>query len=139
MTTHSEEKTQPDVEERPNRRKLARSKKHPRPGLGRIRWRLDQFCLETGIVVKQGRWKGIANAEEVFRRTRVSKDILFYVMRYPDTVKGAHFRTLARLCYGLNCQPGDLLEYVGAEQSDSPLSELYKLEPTLDLDPETPE
>jgi hypothetical protein len=43
------------------------------------------------------------------------------------------------LCYGLNCQPGDLLEYVGAEQSDSPLSELYKLEPTLDLDPETPE
>lgn len=120
-------------------RKLARSKQFPRPGLGVIRWRLHRFCLEQGgdlVVTHKSKYLGQPNLSAVFRRTRVSRDTLFYIIRYPETVKSAHFKTLARLCYGLKCQPGDLLEYLGAEQADSPLSEQYKQYKTDPLPPE---
>jgi len=32
-------------------------------------------------------------------------------------VKAIRFSTLASICQHLNCQPGDLLEYVGADES----------------------
>jgi len=31
-------------------------------------------------------------------------------------VKGVRFETLERICEALDCQPGDLLEYVGDEE-----------------------
>lgn len=35
-------------------------------------------------------------------------------------VKGVRFETLSRICTELDCQPGDLLEYVPEEESDTP-------------------
>jgi len=36
-------------------------------------------------------------------------------------VRGLRFGTLARICHELQCQPGDLLEFVdGPEEPDSP-------------------
>jgi putative transcriptional regulator len=38
-------------------------------------------------------------------------------------VKGVRFDTLERICAVLNCQPGDILEYVAADPSLAPTTE----------------
>ncbi len=103
-------------------------------GMGTVRLHLDEYCRENGIVIPKGPHAGRSNKAELFRRTGLSKDALFYMLRYPETVKQIHFRTLARLCHGLNCTPGDLIVYDRAADSPTPLSETYKREPTSGLD-----
>ena len=98
-------------------------------GMGTVRMKLHTYAISRGIVVKHGPHKGKANQAQLFKMTGVSKDALFYMLRYPETVKSIHFRTLARLCHGLNCQPGDLIEYTRLEDLDAPISEQYKLTP----------
>ena len=40
-----------------------------------------------------------------------------------EKVKGIRFSTLAAICRYLDCQPGDILEYVPGEEEDSPALE----------------
>jgi DNA-binding Xre family transcriptional regulator len=98
-------------------------------GMGDVRLKLHTYAISRGIVVKAGAHKGKANQTQLYKMTGVSHDALFYMLRYPETVKSIHFRTLARLCHGLNCQPGDLIEYTRLEDLDAPLSEQYKRAP----------
>ena len=114
----------------PNRRKLARERRVERPGLGRIRWKLHTFAISQGWVNA----RGTANLAEIQRRSHLSRDWLWYILRYPEDHSRVHFKNLARLCYGLNCQPGDVLEYVGAEAGLAQLSETYKLTPDFGLE-----
>jgi DNA-binding Xre family transcriptional regulator len=101
----------------------------PVPGLGAIRFRLHELAQERGLVIAKGRYAGKANRAQIRRMTGVSDDALFYMLRYPHTIKQIHFRALARLCHGLGCQPGDLLVYDRTEDSATPLSETYKQTP----------
>lgn len=105
-------------------------RRQPVPGMGQVRFSLDRYCQRMGYVNKDGR----PNRALVQRMTGVSDDALFYMLRYPETIGQIHFRTLARLCHGLQCQPGDILEYTRLEDSGAPISEQYKVAPGLGLE-----
>jgi DNA-binding Xre family transcriptional regulator len=106
---------------------LAARRTPPPPGMGAVRFRLHEYAAEHGLVLtKKGPHTGKVNRALIRRLTGVSDDALFYMLRYPQTIKFIHFRTLARLCHGLNCQPGDIMVYDRTEDSDAPLSETYK-------------
>lgn len=107
----------------------AAARRRKRPGLGVCRWRLREYAIEHGIVNADGE----ANIKKLLRLTGASKDVVFYAVRYPETVKMVSFRALAILCHGLGCTPGDLITYDTSAQSVAPLSERYKREPDFDL------
>lgn len=111
---------------RPDREYMKLIRTLPVPGLGNVRFRLHEYAVEKGLVIKKGPHAGKPNRAEIRRRTGASDDLLFYMLRYPDTVRVIHFRALARLCHGLDCQPGDLIVYDKTEDSATPLSETYK-------------
>lgn len=108
--------------------------KQPVIGRGKVRFRLDEFCRERGLVVQHGPHQGKPNRQLVQRLTGVSDDTLFYMLRYPETVQNLYLTTLARLCHGLECSPGDLIVYEALTDAPAPLSEQYKQAPTWGLD-----
>ncbi|PIE09982.1 MAG: Cro/Cl family transcriptional regulator [Rhodobacterales bacterium] len=59
-----------------------------------------------------------ASSKDLAARIGISEPNLSLLKR--GHVKGVRFETLSRICAELDCQPGDLLEYVPEEESDTP-------------------
>lgn len=91
---------------------------------GTVRFTLDKLARKMGIVARLGK----PNRAEIQRRTGVNDETLFYMLRYPELVDRVHFRTLAKICRGMNCTPADLFEYTPHMGGETPLSDLYKTE-----------
>ncbi len=56
-------------------------------------------------------------AAEVARQTGINKNTLSAL--YNEKVSGINFETLEKLCKFLECEVGDLLEYVPEEKSEN--------------------
>ena len=97
------------------------------PGSGRIRLKVEEVAKEKGFVVPSGPFVGDANTTAVTRGTRLSYSTVWPLLKHPERVERIHFDTLAQLCAVLDCQPGDLLEYVPEPRvADTPLSDAHK-------------
>ncbi|NLM38722.1 MAG: helix-turn-helix transcriptional regulator [Firmicutes bacterium] len=70
-----------------------------------IRVRLDQIMLERGM-----------SLTELAKRIDITMANLSILKN--NKAKAIRFSTLERLCEVLNCQPGDILEYVKNEDPD---------------------
>lgn len=93
---------------------------------GTIRVKLDDVARELGLVHKQGRYAGRVNYKALYNYLGVGllgNATFDRVVRHPERAVTMHFNTLAKLCRALNCQPGDILEYIPAETA---LSDAYK-------------
>jgi DNA-binding Xre family transcriptional regulator len=89
---------------------------------GTVRFTLDRLARARGILSRQGK----PNRAEIQRRTGVCDETLFYMLRHPELVDRVHFRTLAKICHGLECRITDLLEYTPHLGGPTPLSDRYK-------------
>ncbi len=70
-----------------------------------IRVRLDQIMLERGM-----------SLTELAKRIDITMANLSILKN--NKAKAIRFSTLERLCEVLDCQPGDILEYVKHEEPD---------------------
>jgi putative transcriptional regulator len=81
---------------------------------GHIRFHLDSLMRKAGLVNRTGRsdTRGKTSLLGLSRRSGISPNTCWQLLRHPETINRLELGTLARLCAALGCQPGDLLEYV---------------------------
>lgn len=80
--------------------------------MSKIRLKITETARKRGILVDRGPHKGKVSLTKIQRGTGAAYTTLFPLLRHPDQAKGISFDLLERLCEYLNCQPGDLIEYV---------------------------
>jgi DNA-binding Xre family transcriptional regulator len=105
------------------------TRKRPVDEAGTITLRVNEVARARGCIIEKGPHKGMTNRAEVRRRTGVADDVLYYMLRHPEIIKMVHVWTLAKLCAGLECTPGDLLEFTPAGGGETPLSDQFKTLP----------
>lgn len=84
---------------------------HPVPA-GSVRLRLREVMLARGYAhPSTGSYAGRPNIHRLAREVGMAYDALHYLVVRPDEAVMIRFDTLAKLCYALGCEPGDLLEH----------------------------
>ncbi len=103
---------------------------HTKERIGEVKLRLVEVAIAKGIVNR----RGTPNRRQIQKATGMAADTLYYLLRHPELTDRVHFRTLAKLCHGLQCDISDLLEYIPPGGGPTPLSEQYKSNPTAGLE-----
>ena len=57
------------------------------------------------------------NMSNLAKEANITRNTVFSL--YHEKAKGITFEVLNKICKSLNCQPGDLLEYIPDEDGDS--------------------
>lgn len=97
------------------------------PPAGRIRLKIHEVAQEKGFVVPNGPFQGDANTTAVTRGSRLSYSTVWPLLKHPEKVERIHLETIAELCAVLDCQPGDLMEYIPEPRhTETPLSDAHK-------------
>lgn len=79
---------------------------------GRIISHITERAIKAGFGHKQGgAYEGKVNLRKLQSKTGISRPTLFYLLRYPETFARIDVHTLARLCFALDCDVGDLMSY----------------------------
>lgn len=90
-----------------------------KPSAGTIRIDLYEVARRAGLLNLAGK----PNAKAIQRATDISMPVLWYLLRRPENAQAIRFETLARLCAGLQCQPGDILSFTPAPRKvEAPIS-----------------
>lgn len=79
---------------------------------GRIVSNIPEMAIRRGFGFKDGSaYAGKVNIQRLHRASDISRATLYYMLRHPETFTQMDFNTIAKLCFALDCQPGDLLKY----------------------------
>jgi len=78
---------------------------------GRIVTNVTELANRRGLLIQKGPHAGKVNIQALHRLSGVSTATLWYLLRKPETFVALDFHTLAKLCFALDCQPGDLFRY----------------------------
>lgn len=78
---------------------------------GRIVTNLHEMARRRGFLIDKGPHTGKINIQQLHRVSGISTATLYYLTRHADTFMQLDFHTLAKLCFALDCQPGDLFRY----------------------------
>jgi DNA-binding Xre family transcriptional regulator len=78
---------------------------------GRIVSKLTEVACKKGLCIETGKHAGKANIQKLHRLSGISTATLWYLLRRPSTFIAMDFHTLAKLCFALDAQPGDLFKY----------------------------
>jgi DNA-binding Xre family transcriptional regulator len=87
---------------------------------GRIVSKVAEIAAKRGYAITNGPHRGKINIQKLNRISGISTASLWYLLRRPETFLSLDVHTLAKLCFALDCQPGDLLRY---ERVPGPLKE----------------
>ena len=97
------------------RRELLRDPRYPDSPVvpGRIAVDLHPLMRRRGLVTRMGpkRSRGKPSVTALQRATGIGKPTCELLVRHPERARGITWMVLARLCYVLQCQPGDLIAY----------------------------
>lgn len=105
-------------------RKRGRPKNLPTPKtlayeteIGRVRFNILPQMRRLRLVASSGpkRTLGTPSPTVLMKQCGIEAMTAWALVRHPETIQRLDFRTLAKLCWGLNCQPGDILVYIPAE------------------------
>jgi DNA-binding Xre family transcriptional regulator len=86
------------------------------------------MCRRRGLVSRTGRTPGKPSIAELRRRTGLSYQTVYTLLRKPQRVRRIDLATLERLCAALRCNPGDLLK-IDWRYSPHPRINTAKLNP----------
>lgn len=81
------------------------------PPPGKIVIRVAQVARERQIVNKHGPYAGQVSASGIQRATGLAATTIHRFLHEPENLSMMDLPTLARLCGGLRCTPGELLHY----------------------------
>src|SRR3954449_94294 len=82
---------------------------------GRIRLRVADLCYERGLVSRTGRSPGKPHVSALVARTGLPTKVVQKIVRRPHELDMLSFRALERLCYALECEPGELFGWDDAQ------------------------
>src|SRR3954471_20283695 len=82
---------------------------------GRIRLRVADLCYERGLVSRTGRSPGKPHVSALVARTGLPTKVVQKIVRRPHELDMLSFRTLERLAYAVECEPGELLGWDDAQ------------------------
>lgn len=97
---------------------------------GAIKFRLKEMMLARGLVHQAGPHKGKPHVKALENLTHIDYSTLTELLLRGNGIQAISWGTLGRLCKALNCQPGDLIVYVGPEHLPAAtLEQYYRLHP----------
>src|SRR4051812_46426334 len=82
---------------------------------GRIRLRVADLSYQRGLVSHTGRSPGKPHVSALVARTRLPTKVVQKIVRLPHELDVLSFRTLERLAYALECQPGEFFDWDDAQ------------------------
>lgn len=74
---------------------------------GSIQQHVEDLAIKRGFVTRTGR----VSFPALSKASGVSTATLWYMLRDKKHFRAMNLVTLAKLCYALECQPGDILSY----------------------------
>jgi DNA-binding Xre family transcriptional regulator len=74
---------------------------------GSIQQHVEELAIKRGFVTRNGR----VSFPKLSQASGVSTATLWYLLRDKKHFRAMNMVTLAKLCYALGCQPGDILTY----------------------------
>lgn len=89
--------------------------------IGRVYLNILPLMTRRGLVARAGpkRTLGQPSPSALMHACGIEKVMCWQLVRHPKTMTRLDFKTLAKLCWGMGCQPGDILIYITPEAHEA--------------------